>query len=81
MQGDILNESIQLLIYGMGTVFIFLFILILATTAMSRLITRYAPEIAPVAPAKRQAGAVQKVDPDVLQAIGQAVQAYRRERR
>lgn len=81
MQGDILNESIQLLIYGMGTVFIFLFILILATTAMSRLIARYAPEPAPVVPAKRQVKAVQSVDPDVLQAIGMAVQEYRRERR
>ena len=81
MQGDILNESIQLLIYGMGTVFIFLFILILATTAMSRLIARYAPEPAPVVPAKRQVKTVQSVDPDVLQAIGLAVQEYRRERR
>ncbi len=81
MQGDILNESIQLLIYGMGTVFIFLFILVLATTAMSQLIARYAPEPAPVAPAKRQAKTVQSVDPDVLQAIGLAVQEYRRERR
>ena len=81
MQGEILNESIQLLIYGMGTVFIFLFILILATTAMSRLIARYAPEPDPVVPAKRRVKTVQSVDPDVLQAIGLAVQEYRRERR
>lgn len=82
MQSDLLNEAIQLLIYGMGTVFIFLYVLVLATSGMSWLVTRFAPEPEPSKPIKRVAKSnPPKVDPDVLKAIGLAVQEYRRERR
>jgi len=54
MPSDILSESFQLLIYGMGTVFIFLYILVLVTTAMSRLVLRFAPEPEPVIAKKLQ---------------------------
>lgn len=79
MPSDILSESFQLLIYGMGTVFIFLYILVLVTTAMSRLVLRFAPEPEPVIAKKRQSAKVTAVEPDMLKAIGLAVQEYRRE--
>jgi oxaloacetate decarboxylase (Na+ extruding) subunit gamma len=82
MQSDLLNEALQLLIYGMGTVFIFLYVLVLATSGMSWFVTRFAPEPEPYKPSKRVAKAnTTQVDPDVLKAIGLAVQEYRRERR
>ena len=80
MHHDILNESMQLLIYGMGTVFVFLYLLILATQLMSRLVQRFAPEAEPVAPVKRASG-THAVDPNVVAAIGLAVQEFRREHR
>ena len=80
MHHDILNESIQLLIYGMGTVFVFLYVLILATQVMSTLVQRFAPEAEPVAPVKRVSPA-HTVDPNVVAAIGLAVQEFRREHR
>jgi len=79
MPSDILSESFQLLIYGMGTVFIFLYILVLVTTAMSRLVLRFAPEPEPVIAKNRQSAKVTAVEPDILKAIGLAVQEYRRE--
>lgn len=81
MQSDILNESLQLLIYGMGTVFIFLYVLVLATSGMSWVVARFAPEPEPLKPAKRPSQPSRAVHPDVLKAIGLAVQEHRRERR
>ena len=80
MYHDIFNESIQLLIYGMGTVFVFLYILILATQTMSRLVLRFMPEVESAAAVKRKSPAP-NVDPNVVAAIGLAVQEYRREHR
>ena len=44
MQGDIVAQGVELMLYGMGTVVIFLALLILATTAMSQLVERFFPE-------------------------------------
>ena len=44
MQGDILAQGIELMLYGMGTVVVFLALLVVATTAMSAFVTRYFPE-------------------------------------
>lgn len=38
---SLLNEGTNLMLFGMGFVFIFLTLLVIATSAMSRLITRY----------------------------------------
>jgi oxaloacetate decarboxylase gamma subunit len=80
MYHDIFNESIQLLIYGMGTVFVFLYILILATQTMSRLVLRFTPEVESAPPVKPKSP-TPNVDPNVVAAIGLAVQEYRREHR
>ncbi len=47
-------DGLILLILGMGTVFLFLTILIFATAAMSRIVAKIAPEKAP-APVKKSA--------------------------
>lgn len=44
MQGDVLSAGVELMLVGMGTVFVFLTLLVLAMTAMSALIQRYLPD-------------------------------------
>ena len=44
MQGDLLAQGLELMLYGMGTVLLFLALLVLVTTVMSRLVERWFPE-------------------------------------
>ncbi|MGB0468864.1 MAG: OadG family protein [Pontibacterium sp.] len=44
---NLVSEGINLMIFGMGFVFVFLTLLIFATTAMSKLVGKYAPEPPP----------------------------------
>ena len=44
VQGDIVEQGVELMLYGMGTVVVFLTVLIVATSFMSWLIGRYFPE-------------------------------------
>ena len=46
MQNGLINEGLMLMLVGMGTVFVFLTALVIATTLMSRLILRFAKEAA-----------------------------------
>ena len=39
-----ITDGLNLMLYGMGTVFVFLTLLVFATTAMSSLVNRFAPE-------------------------------------
>jgi oxaloacetate decarboxylase gamma subunit len=43
MQESIIQQGIDLMLFGMTTVFIFLSLLVIATTAMSSLVQRFAP--------------------------------------
>ena len=43
MASDLLVEGVQLMVVGMGTVFVFLTLLVLATGFMSRLVLRFQP--------------------------------------
>ncbi len=43
MASDLLVEGAQLMVVGMGTVFVFLTLLVLATGFMSRLVLRFQP--------------------------------------
>lgn len=58
MQGTLVEQGLELMLYGMGTVLLFLTLLVLATATMSRLLARYFPEpVAQAAPVPEGAGA------------------------
>ncbi|MFT4822257.1 MAG: oxaloacetate decarboxylase gamma subunit [Halioglobus sp.] len=48
MDGDIVEQGLELMLFGMGTVVVFLTLLIIVTTAMSWFLGRYLPEEAQV---------------------------------
>lgn len=73
---DIIADGLALSGFGMGTVFVFLIILIFATTLMSKLVTKFLPE-APVAPAKPASVPTQGVDPQLLNVLAAAVKEHR----
>ncbi|MEP1594634.1 MAG: OadG family transporter subunit, partial [Halieaceae bacterium] len=41
MQGDIVAQGVELMLYGMGTVVVFLTLLVVVTTLMSAILERY----------------------------------------
>jgi oxaloacetate decarboxylase gamma subunit len=43
VNADLLEQGLELMLAGMGTVFVFLTILVFATTAMSALVRRFEP--------------------------------------
>ncbi len=46
METDLLTQGVELMLVGMGTVFVFLTLLVGATTLMSRLVMRLQPDSA-----------------------------------
>lgn len=44
MEADLLTQGVELMLVGMGTVFVFLTLLVGATTLMSRVVLRLQPE-------------------------------------
>ena len=65
MEANLLGQGITLMLVGMGTVCVFLTTLVVATTLMSRLITRLNPALA---------------GPEELAAISAAISHHRRQR-
>ena len=45
MTGNLLDQGIALMLYGMGTVFLFLILLIVATNIMSWIVLRFFPDV------------------------------------
>ncbi len=83
MQQDLLSRGLELMVFGMGTVLIFLSLLVLATGVMSRLIQRYFPdpEPEPAAVSSVPQG-IRPADEDqqLLAVISAAVHRYRSRR-
>jgi oxaloacetate decarboxylase gamma subunit len=81
MQGDIIAQGMELMLYGMGTVLLFLGLLVLAVTGMSGFIIRYfpSPEPPPVTARVRSAGkaATTELDPGVVAVITAAIHQHR----
>ena len=82
MQDTLIDQGFSLMLYGMGTVFVFLTILVVATGLMSKLVNKFAPEEA--APAAKPAatpitntGSANAPSPQVLEAIKQAIASHR----
>lgn len=82
MQDSLFSQGFTLLTYGMGTVFVFLIILIMVTYLVSGLITRYFPEPEPAPALKRTAPqqARSGVDAKTLKIIQAAVEQHRAQR-
>ena len=78
MQQDIVAQGLELMLFGMGTVVVFLALLVVATNAMSAFVGRYFPEPqpAPAAGGKPAVGAGAP-DPEVVAAITAAIHQHR----
>lgn len=79
MQQSLMQQGFDLLIYGMGTVFVFLTVLVIVTMAMSAIMRRFFPEeeIAVVTAEPVSA----PVTPNIAAAIKAAVEQHRNKRR
>lgn len=80
MSSSLIDQGFNLMLFGMGTVFVFLTILIFATSTMSKIITRYFPEkIVAAAPPKRKSKALgaTSVAPATLKIIQAAIEQHR----
>ena len=76
---DLMSQAVELMIAGMGFVFVFLVILVFATGLMSKIILRFAPP-EPATPARTPRAkpmAPTSVDPDTAEAIKKAIAQYR----
>ncbi len=76
----LVSEGLTLMVFGMGFVFVFLTLLVFATGLMSKLVTRYFPEVQPQPAAPRAAAASsgQALDQSQLTAvITAAIHQYR----
>ena len=67
MTGDLINQGLMLMLVGMGTVFVFLTVLVIAMTTMSSLVMRTQPATPDAA-----------LDADELAAVSAAVEHHRR---
>ncbi|WP_414654055.1 OadG family protein [Idiomarina sp. UBA4206] len=77
---DLMTKAIELMVAGMGFVFVFLVILVFATGIMSKVVSRLAPpEVAAPArsPPAKAAPEPASVDPDTAEAIKQAIAKFR----
>ena len=75
---DLMLDGINLLLLGMGTVFVFLALLVGAMSLMSRLAARLSPEpqpVPPTAPIPQPKGA--GGDDEVIAVISAAISRYR----
>ena len=78
MQENIMAQGIELMIYGMGTVVLFLALLVIATMAMSAFIARYFPEAEKTSAAGRLPKRALAVDdPELVAVISAAIHQHR----
>ena len=58
MQNELISEGLNLMLAGMGTVVVFLTVLVIAMTLMSRLIARFQPVPAESGPSDDEIAAI-----------------------
>ncbi|MCX4025250.1 OadG family protein [Endozoicomonas sp. SM1973] len=76
---ELLNEGLNLMLFGMGFVFLFLTLLVFATGLMSRLITKYSNEEIPSVsqPAASATVVATQQDEQLVAVISAAIKQYR----
>lgn len=78
MQATLLDQALDLLVFGMGTVFVFLALLVVAINLMSRFMETYFPDaIVPEAPAPKSKPGNDTVDTTTLAVIQAAIRQHR----
>lgn len=77
MQESIIQQGVDLLIYGMGTVFVFLTLLVVATMAMSFFVRRFFPEAEVTETRPAPATSSSAVDARHLAIIKAAIEQHR----
>ncbi|MCP4467706.1 MAG: OadG family protein [Halieaceae bacterium] len=82
-RADLWQQGVELMLFGMGTVFIFLVLLILATTLMSALMGRFFHQESTAAPGPMQASPAPQAQQDeqLIAVISAAVHKYRSRRK
>jgi len=74
---SLVAQGLELMVFGMGVVFVFLTMLVFVTGFMSKLVNKLAPVQEPV-PARVRAAAPQGgVDPQLLKVLSAAVKEHR----
>lgn len=80
MQDQFIAQGLELMLFGMGTVVLFLCLLVVATGLMSRVVTRYFPEppaATATAPIEPPVIALPQHDPRLVAVISAAIHRYR----
>ena len=78
MESTIITQGLDLMLYGMGTVFAFLTLLVGVTLVMSRLVNRLVPEDMEVITATLQLPLVSEtIEPHIIKAIQAALEQHR----
>ena len=83
-QAELMNEGLSLMMFGMGFVFIFLTVLVFATSLMSKTVLAMAseePEPAPQRSVPAAGTSDPASDPLLLAVIGDAIRQHRERRR
>lgn len=78
MQETLITQGLDLMLYGMGTVFVFLSLLVVMTSLMSRIVLRIAPPEVQDTPEvlSNPVG----VEPQILKVIEKAISLHRNKR-
>jgi oxaloacetate decarboxylase gamma subunit len=75
---ELMTEALELMVVGMGFVFVFLAVLVFLTSIMSKLINKYLPAPAPVAAkAPKVKNQTASQDAQLLAVLSAAVAEYR----
>jgi oxaloacetate decarboxylase gamma subunit len=77
MQQTLMQQGIELMLYGMGTVFIFLTLLVLLTSVMSSLIQRFIKPELPVDANRVTTAPVTQSDNQLIAVITAAIRQHR----
>ncbi|WP_370978338.1 OadG family protein [Agaribacterium sp. ZY112] len=78
MEAELIQQGVDLMLFGMGTVFAFLTILVFSTTLMSKFVGRFFPEADVPEPAPSPInGPVAPVDSRTLAVIQEAINQHR----
>lgn len=76
---EMLVSGVELMLIGMGIVFMFLALLVVAINIMSSLVTRFLPEPAVVPPPVPSLASKKSIDPGVTAAISAAIYHYKKQ--